>query len=84
MATNSTTASSVVKNFLNELNSLRIELDARRRFQEDVVAYIRDRNLTDDFNKYRAELHAPRVQSPEIVVTEDHDDGDSDRGKISY
>lgn len=71
MATNS----SVVKDFLNELNSLGMELDARRRFQDDVVAFLRDRNLVGDFNVYRARLHAPKPSEPGIERIEDDGEG---------
>lgn len=71
MATNS----GVLKDFVNELNSLGIEIEARRRFCEDVVAYIRDRGLVDDFNRYRAELHKPVEASLEMSRPEDDGEG---------
>lgn len=68
MATNS----SVLHDFVNELNSLGIELDARRRFCEEVTAFLRERNLVEDFNKYRAR-HKPAKTPPDASFIEDHD-----------
>lgn len=44
---------SVVANVVRELVELSNELDARRRFDEDVTAFLKERGLIADFDAFR-------------------------------
>lgn len=45
--------SSVLKTFITELNTLGLELQARRDFCDDAVAFLTEYGLVRDFESYR-------------------------------